>query len=187
MSGILIGCIVGAIVLIFIVAAIVIHNGMVKARNDVQQAFADIDVFLKKRYDLIPNLVNTVKGYAKHEKETFNQITELRGQAVNTNNMNQAIETNNKISASLRNMLALAENYPSLKADKNFLALQNSLSDIEREIASVRVSYNNYATIYNTKLETFPNNLFALIFGFKKSNLFAITDKKERENVKVEF
>ena len=109
MSGILIGCIVGAIVLIFIVAAIVIHNGMVKARNDVQQAFADIDVFLKKRYDLIPNLVNTVKGYAKHEKETFNQITELRGQAVNTNNMNQAIETNNKISASLRNFVTSFE------------------------------------------------------------------------------
>ena len=187
MSGILIGCIVGGIVLIFIIAAIVIHNNMVKARNNVQQAFADIDVFLKKRYDLIPNLVNTVKGYAKHENETFNQITELRGQAVNTNNMNQAIETNNQISASLRNMLALAENYPTLKADKNFLALQNSLSDIESEIARVRVSYNNYATIYNTKLETFPNNLFALIFGFKKSTLFTVTDKKERENVIVEF
>ena len=114
-------------------------------------------------------------------------ITELRGQAVNTNNMNQAIETNNQISASLRNMLALAENYPTLKADKNFLALQNSLSDIESEIARVRVSYNNYATIYNTKLETFPNNLFALIFGFKKSTLFTVTDKKERENVIVEF
>ena len=187
MSGILIGCIVGGIVLLFLIAAIVIHNSMVRARNKVQQAFADIDVFLKKRYDLIPNLVNTVKGYAKHEKETFNQITSLRGEAVNTNNMNQAVETNNKISASLRNMLALAENYPSLKADKNFLALQNSLSDIEREIASVRVSYNNFATIYNTKLETFPNNLFALIFGFKKSTLFTVADKKERENVKVEF
>ena len=187
MSGLLIGVIVAAIVLLIVLSIVGTYNGMVKERNKVEQAFADIDVFLKKRYDLIPNLVNTVKGYAKHENETFNQITELRGQAVNTHDMNQSVETNNKISASLRTMLALAENYPSLKADKNFLSLQSSLSEIENEIARVRTNYNHYANIYNTKLETFPNNLFASIFKFKKSNLFTVADPKERENVKVEF
>lgn len=187
MSGIIIGIIIVIVVLVLVVSIVATYNSMVKARNNVEKAFADIDVYLKKRYDLIPNLVNTVKGYAKHENETFNQITELRGQAVNTHNMNQAVETNNKISASLRNMLALAENYPSLKADKNFLSLQNSLSGIESQIAGVRTNYNHFATIYNTKLETFPNNMVASIFKFKKSTLFAVSDPKERENVIVEF
>ena len=112
MTGLIIGIVIGAIVLLLVLGTIATYNSMIKARNKVEQAFADIDVYLKKRYDLIPNLVNTVKGYAKHENETFNQITTLRGEAVNTDNMNQAVETNNKISASLRNMLALAENYP---------------------------------------------------------------------------
>ena len=187
MSGILIGVIIGVVVLIVVLSIIGTYNSMIKARNNVEEAFSNIDVYLKKRYDLIPNLVNTVKGYAKHENETFNQITTLRGEAVNTHNMNQAVETNNKISASLRNMLALAENYPNLKADKNFLSLQNSLSEIESQISSVRTSYNNFATVYNTKLETFPNNIVATMFKFKKSSLFVVADPKERENVKVEF
>lgn len=187
MNGVTIAIIVGCIILVAVLGIVFTYNSLVRARNNVDKAFADIDVFLKKRYDLIPNLVNTVKGYTKHEHEVFTQITDLRGQAINTNNMNQKIDTDNKISASIRNMIALAENYPTLKADKNFLALQNSLSDIEREISAVRVVYNDAATTYNTKLETFPNNMLASIAKFKKASLFEIVNEVERENVKVEF
>lgn len=190
MNGVLIGAIVGGVlgvIALVIVFVIVVYNRMINARNKVEQAFANIDVFLKKRYDLIPNLVNTVKGYVKHENDTFSQITTLRGEAVNTNNMNHVIEANNKISGSLRNMLALTENYPTLKADKHFLSLQNSLNDIEKHISETRIIYNDQANIYNTKLETFPNNLIAAMFKFEKSSLFVIADPKERENVIVEF
>ena len=190
-QGAIVGIVVAVIVVVLLIAVvgwwISTNNALVRLKNKVEEAWATIDVYLKKRFDLIPNLVNTVKGYVKHENDTFSQITTLRGEAVNTNNMNHVIETNNKISGSLRNMLALTENYPTLKADKHFLSLQNSLNDIEKHISEARIKYNDQANIYNTKLETFPNNLIAAIFKFEKSSLFVIADPKERENVIVEF
>lgn len=175
------------LVVLIAVACVLLYNSMVKVKNKVDQAFADIDTVLKKRYDLVPNLVNTVKGYAKHEKETLTQTVELRNSAMSAKSSNEKIDANNKLASSITSIIALAENYPDLKADTNFLSLQNSLQDIENELATLRRSYNDTATAFNSKLETFPNNIICALFGFKKSSLFEITNEKERENVKVEF
>ena len=163
------------------------YNNMVSARNSVNQAFSNIDIVLKKRYDLIPNLVNTVKGYAKHEKETLTEVIECRNSAQSAQSINDKIVAENKFNSSLRTIWALEERYPDLKADKNFLNLQESLSKMETEIASYRASYNNVVTDFNNRIQVFPSNILASMFKFTKYELFKITDEKERENVKVEF
>lgn len=185
--GLYIGIGVGVVLFLLIASFVLTYNSLVKSRNKVEQAFADIDVILKKRYDLIPNLVNTVKGYAKHEKETLTDLTTLRTTALNSKDIDEVVDANNKISSSVNTILAVAENYPNLKTSSNFLSLQNSLSEIENELSSFRVSYNNYVTNYNTKIQQFPKNILAKIFSFKQHNLFAIVNEIERENVKVEF
>ena len=183
----IVGIIIAIIVLIMIVSCVLTYNSLVKSRNYVEKSFADIDVVLKERYDLIPNLVNTVKGYAKHESETLNKVIDLRAQAIKSNNVNEKVKINNEITSSLGNLIAIAENYPNLKADTSFLSLQQSLKDIESKLAGFRITYNNTVTNFNNKIQTFPNNIFASMFKFKQAELFVITNQVERETVKVEF
>lgn len=187
MSMLVIGIIIAVVVAILVISCVTTYNSLVKSKNNVEKAFADIDVVLKKRYDLIPNLVNTVKGYAKHESETLTKVINLRSAAIESNNVNDKVKINNEITSSLGNIIAIAENYPNLKADSNFLSLQQSLGDIEKELSSFRLSYNEYVTILNNKIETFPNNILAKMFKFKQAEFFEITNEVERENVKVEF
>ena len=187
MSGLVIGIIIAVAVLVIIISCVATYNSLVKSKNNVEKAFADIDVVLKKRYDLIPNLVNTVKGYAKHEQETFTKVINLRAEAIKSHNVNEKVKLNNEITSSLGSLVAIAENYPNLKADSNFLSLQQSLSNIEDQLSSMRFSYNATVTTYNNKTETFPNSIIAKMFKFKQAELFVISNKVERENVKVEF
>lgn len=187
MAGWIIGIVV-AIIVIGLVAAIVSnYNNMIRARNEVNESFANIDVALKKRYDLIPNLVNTVKGYAKHEKETLTQVIDSRNLAQKAETINEKVAAENQVNTCLRKVWALEERYPDLKADKNFLSLQESLSKMETEIASYRQKYNGIATDFNTRIQVFPSNILASMFKFSKYELFKIVDEKERENVIVEF
>jgi len=185
--GLIIGIVVALLVFGLVCAVVTNYNGMVKAKNEVERSFADIDVLLKKRFDLIPNLVNTVKGYAKHEKETLTEVINCRNLFDNAKTVNEKVVAENKVNASLRNIWALEERYPDLKADKNFLSLQNSLSKMETEIATQRTMFNSVVTDFNSRIQVFPSNILASMFKFEKFELFKITDEKERENVKVEF
>lgn len=187
MSGLTIGIIVGSVILVLVLSFVLTYNSLTRAKNSVEKSFADIDVILKKRYDLIPNLVNSVKGYMKHEKETLTNLTDLRASAIQSNTIDEKVKFNNELTSKLRSFIAITENYPNLKADSSFLSLHQSLRDIENELASFRISYNNAVTTLNTKIETFPNNILAKIFKFKKAELFVIVDEKERENIKIEF
>ncbi|MBQ7467109.1 MAG: LemA family protein [Clostridia bacterium] len=179
--------IVGFIVLALIVWVIGSYNGLVRLRNNVEESFSAMDVYMKKRYDLIPNIVETVKGYAKHEKETLNAVIAARNSAIAAPDPKAKAKAENEISGALRQLFALAENYPDLKANTSFLDLQAQLQSIETEIANSRRYYNANVKEYNTKIEVFPSNIVAGWFNFKKRDLFEIENKKERENVKVEF
>ena len=174
---------VAALIAVF---AVVMYNGFVKMNNTVKEAFATMDVYLTKRWDLVPNLVETVKGYAKHEEETLAGIVELRNSSYDKMSANEKVDVNNKLNACLSKLMAIAETYPDLKANQNFQALQADLSKIEDEIANARKYYNGAVKMMNDKVEIFPNNIFAKIFGFKKQEMFSAEEEK-RENVKVEF
>ncbi|NQU99702.1 MAG: LemA family protein [Parcubacteria group bacterium] len=177
-------------VIVAIVAwLIATYNGLVKMRNRVKEAWSDIDVQLKRRYDLIPNLINTVKGYASHEKEVFQKVTEARSQAMQAEKSGNAAESaqaENMLSGALKSLFAVAEAYPDLKANQNFLELQRELSDTEDKIQASRRFYNGNVRDYNTKQEVFPTNLIASMFGFKLAEFFEIDDA-EKENPKVDF
>ncbi len=176
------------IIVLSIVFSIMKYNSLIQFRNKRNQSFADIDVQLKQRFDLIPNLINTVKWYAKHEKETLENLTKARTSFLNAwNDVDSKIEADNMLAWALKSIFAVAENYPDLKANENFLELQTELSDIENKIAPARRFFNNTRTEYNTYLQMFPNNIIASMFGFKEETLYEVEDKKERENVKVEF
>ncbi len=169
-----------------------LYNSMVKGRNRVDEAWADIDVQLKRRYDLIPNLVNTVKGYAKHEKETLESVIEARNKAMEVKidagaSMEDVQKVQNQLSQALKSIFALSESYPDLKANQNFLELQRELADTENKIQASRRFYNGNVRDFNIKVESFPANLFAGMFGFKKRELYEIEDEKERKNVEVKF
>ena len=146
-----------------------------------------MDVSLKKRYDLIPNFVETVKGYAKHEQDTLQAVINARNMAMNANSPEQKIANDNALSGTLKSLFALTESYPDLKANQNFLSLQNQLSRIEEEIAGSRRYYNGVVNKYNTKTEMFPGNILASLFGFKRKPLYEVNSEAERENVKVSF
>lgn len=180
-----------AIILLIIVVLVVwlisSYNGFVKLRNKTEEAFSAMDVSLKKRYDLIPNYVETVKGYAKHESETLENVVNARNMAMTASTPEERIEKDNLLTGSLRSLFAIAENYPELKANTNFLELQRQLSDIEDEIAGSRRYYNGVVNKFNTKTEMFPGNLIAGIFGFRRKPLYEVNDVQERENVKVSF
>lgn len=163
------------------------YNGFIRLRNKTEEAFSAMDVSLKKRYDLIPNYVETVKGYASHEKETLQAVIAARNQAVNSQTPEEAIKNDNALSGTLKSLFALSESYPDLKADTNFLQLQEQLSRIEEEIAGSRRYYNGVVNKYNTKTEMFPGNILAGIFGFQRKPLYEVEAVNERDNVKVTF
>ena len=177
--------IVGVIVLLFIYVLIT-YNEFVKKNNIVKEAFSTMDVYLKKRWDLIPNLVEVVKGYAKHEKETFNEITTLRTNSYDEMSMSKKIDVNEQLTQGISKIMAILENYPELKASENFLQLSKDLTQIEDEIANSRKYYNGSVRILNTKIQMFPSNIVAGMFGFKQANMFE-ANAEEKNNVKVEL
>ena len=162
------------------------YNGLVSARNKVRDQFSQIDVQLKKRFDLIPNLVETVKGYAKHESETLEKVIEARNGYANAKTDAEKMAASKEMSQGVMQIFALAENYPELKANTNFLDLQSQLKEVEDKIGYARQFYNDSVLMYNNKIEMFPSNLVASMFGFKKESFFE-ADDKERENVQVKF
>lgn len=174
------------IIIIIIIAVIFLYNGLVTARNKVKNAWAQIDVQLNRRADLIPNLVETVKGYAGHEKTVFEDVTAARAGLMNANGVKEISEANNQLSSTLKTLFAVAENYPDLKANENFKDLSKELSKVEDDIANSRKYYNGVVRIYNNKVEMFPSNIFAGLFGYKSKAMFEAS-ANERENVKVEL
>ena len=179
--------IVLAIVVLLVLWLVSSYNGFVRLRNKSEEAFSAMDVSLKKRYDLIPNFVETVKGYAKHEQDTLQAVINARNMAMNANSPEQKIANDNALSGTLKSLFALTESYPDPKANQNFLSLQNQLSRIEEEIAGSRRYYNGVVNKYNTKTEMFPGNILASLFGFKRKPLYEVNSEAERENVKVSF
>lgn len=176
------------IIVLVIIALFVVstYNGLVSSRNKVRDQFSQIDVQLKKRADLIPNLVETVKGYAKHESETLEKIIEARNGYVNAKDETEKIKASSELSSGISKLFALAESYPDLKANSNFLDLQNQLKDIEDKIGYARQFYNDSVLMYNNKIEMFPSNIVAGMFHFTKESFFE-ANETERENVKVKF
>ena len=176
-----------AIVVVLIIAVIVIYNSLVTLRQRVKNAWSQIDVQLQRRFDLIPNLVETVKGYMAHEKETLAQVTDLRASWAKAETVNEKAALDNQLSDTLKTIMAIAENYPDLKANQNFIGLQQELSNTENKIAYSRQFYNDTVTRYNTKLELFPSNVIASIFRFNSEALFEADNDDARKNVKVDF
>ena len=174
------------IVVVLLLYVILTYNGLVTLRNRVKEAWSDIDVQLKRRYDLIPNLVEVVKGYASHEKETLERVITARNVAMSANGAKEKGEAENVLSGALKNLFALSENYPDLKASTNFLELQRELSDTENKIQAARRFYNGNVKDFNTKIETFPANIIANMFNFKANDFFSIADE-EKENPQVKF
>ena len=163
-----------------------VYNGLIRLKNRTDEAWSDIDVQLKRRYDLIPNLVETVKGYGKHERELFENVTKARTTAMTAKNMEEKGKAENMLSQTLKSLFAVAENYPQLKASENFAKLQDELSDTENKIQAARRFYNGQARDFNTKIQIFPNNLVAGMLKFTKYEFFE-ADEDEKENVKVKF
>lgn len=176
-----------AIIVLLIVWIISSYNKFVKLRNKTEEAYSAMDVSLKKRYDLIPNLVETVKGYAKHESGTLEKVIQARNMAVAATSPEERIEKDNALTGTLRSLFALSESYPDLKANSNFTELQNQLSRIEEEIAGSRRYYNGVVNKFNTATEMFPGNIIAGMFGFKRKPLYEVNDSSEKEAVKVSF
>ncbi len=177
--------IIGVIVIILI-GGLVTYNSFIRLNNKVKEAFSTMDVYLKKRWDLVPNLVETVKGYAKHEKETFKEVVNLRNSVYDNMSNEEKIKTNEELSKGISKIMALAESYPDLKASENFKNLSKELTKIEDDIANARKYYNGTVRIYNNKVEMFPSNIVAKIFGYKVKAMFEIREE-ERENVNVEL
>jgi LemA protein len=176
----------GIIVLLVLWAAFS-YNSFIRLINRTKEAWADIDVQLKRRYDLIPNLVNTVKGYASHEQGTLDKITEARTRAMSAPNVEEKGKAENVLSGTLKTLFAVSENYPDLKANQNFLELQKELSDTENKIQASRRFYNTNVMSLNTQVESFPSNFIAKIFNFDKADFFEIEEAVQRENVEVKF
>lgn len=174
------------IVVLLIVYIIALYNSFVQLNNKVDEAFSTMDVYLKKRWDLIPNIVETVKGYAKHEKETLEKVISLRNSAYENMSDEEKIKANEQLTSGINKIMALAEAYPDLKANENFKDLSNQLTKVEEDIANSRKYYNGVVRIYNDKVKMFPSNIFAGLFGYKAKKMFE-TDAAERENIKVEF
>jgi len=178
--------ILGILALIFL-WLIFTFNGLIRKDNRLKEAWADIEVQLKRRYDLIPNLVEIVKGYASHERQTFEKVIAARSQAMASTNPKEKLEAENALSQTLKSLFALAENYPDLKANQNFLELQRELTDTEDKIQAARRFYNANVRDYNIFIQSFPNNLVAPIFGFRRKELFEIEEPAEKEAPKIQF
>ncbi|HUS44941.1 MAG TPA: LemA family protein [Phycisphaerae bacterium] len=163
------------------------YNGLVRLRNQVKNAWSQIDVQLKRRYDLIPNLIETVKGYAAHEKETLERVVQARQRGIDASNVKDQQEAENMITGALRQLFALSEAYPDLKANQNFLALQEELASTENKIGFARQYYNDSTKEFNIRQEVFPANLVAPMLGFEPSDFFEIEEASQREAPKVQF
>lgn len=179
--------IIVAVAAVLILWSIGTYNGLVSRRNRVQESWSDIDVQLKRRYDLIPNLVEAVKGYMTHERETLQKVTEARTAAMGAKTMAEHAKSENMLTEALKSVFAVAENYPDLKASQNFLQLQDELSDTENKIQAARRFYNQNVMDFNTRLQSFPANTVAGAFKFAAREFFEIAEPKEREVVKVKF
>ena len=176
-----------AILIVVVLFIIATYNGLVASRQKVKNAWSQIDVQLQRRFDLIPNFVETVKGYMNHEKETFEKIAALRTSWANATTVDEKAELNNQLSGTLKTIMAVSENYPELKANQNFLDLQEELRNTENKISFSRQFYNYSVTMYNTKLELFPSNIIANMFHFTAEPLFAAESEEAKKNVKVDF
>ena len=183
--GIIIGILV--VVVVLIAAVVGMYNTLVRFRNQVDNAWSQIDVQLKRRHDLIPNLVETAKGYMQHEQDTFTKITEARSRAMGANNVGDASKAEGALSGALSNFMLVVENYPDLKANQNFLALQETLTSTENKIAFARQGYNDQVLFFNNKTQMFPSNIIAGMFNFTKREFFEIENEEEREAPKVSF
>jgi LemA protein len=183
------GIVVGVIVVILAIVLWVLYNGLVRLRNQVKNAWAQIDVQLKRRYDLIPNLVETVKGYVKHERETLEAVTKARNlaQQVSSAGAGERAKAEGELSSALSRLLAVVERYPDLKANQNFLALQEELTSTENKISFSRQYYNDSVLRYNNQTQMVPSNIVASMFGFKAGEFFEVTLSAEREAPKVSF
>ena len=183
----MIGWILLGIIVVIIVAVIGMYNALVRLRNQVKNAWSQIDVQLKRRHDLIPNLVESVKGYAKHEKETMENLTKARSAAVSAEGVAEKSKAEGALSGAIDRLMLVVENYPDLKANQNFLALQEELSSTENKIAFARQNYNDQVLFFNNKIEMFPSNILAGMFNFQTGEFFELEDKAEREVPKVAF
>lgn len=175
------------IVVVLIIAVIGMYNSLVQSKIKVDNAWSQIDVQLQRRFDLIPNFVETVKGYMTHEKETFEKIAGLRTSWANANSVSEKAELDNQLSTTLKTIMAVSENYPELKANQNFSELSEELRNTENKISFSRQFYNDTVTMYNTKLQVFPSNIIAGMFNFKARDLFKAESDEARRNVKVDF
>lgn len=184
----------GVVIIVFLILAVVvilwvigIFNALVRLRNQVKNAWSQIDVQLKRRHDLIPNLVETAKGYMKHERETLENITRARSQAMSSESIGDKIKTEGALSDAMGKFFVVVENYPDLKANQNFLALQEELSTTENRIAFSRQGYNDQVLFFNNKIQMFPSSIIANMFNYKAGEFFELEDIKEKEVPKVDF
>ncbi len=173
-----------AIIILIIIYAFILYNNFISLDNKVKEAFSTMDVYLKKRWDLIPNLVETVKGYAKYEEETLTRITKLRNTVYNEMTNDEKIINNEELSSDVSKIMALKEAYPELKANENFIDLSNKLTKIEDDIANARKYYNGTVRIYNNKVQMFPNNIFAKIFNYKTKRMFEAS-LEDKQNIRI--
>ena len=178
---------IGVIIAVIVIWVIAVYNGLVSARLKVDNAWSQIDVQLQRRFDLIPNFVETVKGYMTHESETFEKIASLRTSWANSSSVAEKAKLDNELSDTLKTIMAVSENYPDLKANTNFSELSEELRNTENKISFSRQFYNDSVTMYNTKLELFPSNIIANMFNFKSRELFETENEEARKNVKVDF
>ena len=183
----MVALIILAIVIVLIIIIIALYNGLVQSRQKVKNAWSQIDVQLQRRFDLIPNLVESVKGYMQHEKTVLEQVTALRTSWANANTVGEKAKLDNQLSESLKSIMAVAENYPDLKANQNFSELQEELRNTENKISFSRQFYNDSVTMYNTKLEVVPSNIIASMFNFKPEELFKVDNEEARKNINVDF
>ena len=175
------------IIVLLVIAIIGIYNNLVRLRQKVKNSWSQIDVQLQRRFDLIPNLVDTVKAYMKHEDDVFTKVSELRTAWANANTVAEKANLDNELSGALKTIMAVSENYPDLKANQNFSELQQELQNTENKISFSRQFYNDSVTMYNTKLEVIPSNIIASMFNFKPEELFKVESEEARKNVKVDF
>ena len=175
------------IIVVIIAALVLIYNCLIQSRNKVKNAWSQIDVQLQRRFDLIPNLVESVKGYMAHEEATLTKVTELRTAWANASTVSEKAELDNELSGALKTIMAVSENYPDLKANQNFSELQEELRNTENKISYARQFYNDSVTMYNTKLQVVPTNIVAGMFHFTEEPLFKVDSDEVKQNVKVDF
>lgn len=174
------------ILILLIIYVLIVYNSLIELNNKVKEAFSTMDVYLKKRWDIIPNIVEVVKGYTKHEKDTLKEVIELRSGSYDNMSTTEKLKTNEKISKSISSIFAVVENYPELKSNENFEKLMDELTHVEEDIANSRKYYNGVVRIYNNKVEMFPSNILASLFGYKTKTMFEASEK-EKNNVDVDL